>query len=271
MKIFFIRIRNIVAVLMIVILASCEKVIDIDLNSSNPVLVAEGVIDNESPAWIRLSYTTDYFDTEQAKFEQGAFVIISDNTGQTETLEYVSDGLYQGKDLIGSTDNQYTISIFKDGVEYEASSKLFPPSEILSVSFEKNDNQKPGQDETYIITINFKDDPSTKNYYLIKYQTSEEVEDDANNYYLIDDEYYENTGEIEYSPFRTNFEIGDEVLIELYSIDKDTYIYYSELDDAGGGMMGGSSTPYNPKSNFGNDVMGYFAAWTKVEYYATVE
>lgn len=87
----------------------------------------------------------------------------------------------------------------------------------------------------------------------------------------MDDDYYENTGNIEYSALRLNFDLGDDVIIELYSIDDDTYIYYSELNDGSGSMMGGSSTPYNPKSNFGSDVMGYFAAWTKVEYEATVQ
>lgn len=271
MKIYLLKIRNIMAVLMVLFLSSCEEVIDIDLNSSNPVLVAEGVIDNESPAWIRLSYTSDYFETEQAKFEEGASVIISDNAGNSETLEYVSDGLYQGSNLIGNDNDQYTITILKDDIEYTASSKLFPASEILSVSFEENENLKPGQDESYNITMSFKDDPLINNFYLIKFQTSGDVEDDANSYYLVDDSYYGNTGDIEYSPMRLNFELGDEVMIELYSIDEDTYVYYSELNDAGGGMMGGSSTPYNPKSNFGSEVLGYFAAWSMVAYNTKVE
>lgn len=262
-------IRVIVAFLMIVLLASCEKVIEIDLNSANPVLVAEGVINNESPAWLRLSYTSDYFETEQSTVEQGASVTISDNAGHAETLEYVSDGLYQGKDLVGKFDNEYTISIVKDGVEYEASAKLFPPSEFLSVSFDKNSKQKPGQDKTYVITVNFKDDTEDKNFYLLKFLINGEFE--SNSYYLVDDDFYENTGEIEYSPFHLDFELGDEVLIELYSIDEDAYIYYSALNDTEGGMMGGSSTPYNPKSNFGSEVLGYFAALTKVEYNTIVE
>lgn len=269
MKIYYIRIRNVFAVLMIVFLTSCEEVIDIDLNSSNPVLVAEGIIDNESPAWISLTYTTDYFETEQAKFEEGASVIISDNAGHSETLEYVSDGLYQGNNLIGNYNDQYTITILKDDIEYTASSKLFPPSEILSVSFEKNENLKPGQDESYMITINFKDDLLSQNFYMLKFWINGEVE--TSSYYLVDDAYYENTGEIEYSPFRLNFELGDEVMIELYSIDEDTYVFYSELNDTGGGMMGGSSTPYNPESNFGSEVLGYFAAWTKVQHNCIVE
>lgn len=269
MKIYLIKLRNIIGVLTIVLLSSCEEVIDIDLNSSNPVLVAEGVIDNESPAWIRLTYTIDYFETEEAKFESTASVVISDNAGHSETLEYVSEGLYQGSDLIGTLNDEYTITILNNGIEYEASTILFPPSEILSASFEENENLKPGQDESYTITINFKDDPLSNNYYLFKYWINGELE--TNSYYLVADEYYENTGVIEYSPFHLNFEMDDEVLIELYSIDEDTYIYYSELDDAEGGMMGGSSTPYNPESNFGSEVLGYFAAWSMVEYNTKVE
>lgn len=265
MKIIFKRVRNSVVVLMILSLVACEEVIEIDLNSSNPVLVAEGVIENELPAGIRLSYTSDYFDTEPTVVEKNATVVISDNEGNSELLEYDSDGVYRGKDLIGSIDKQYTITISKDDVEYEGSSTLFAPSEILAMSFEKSSIKKPGEDESiYDITITFKDDSTTNNFYLIKYQSSGEEEEDASTYYLVDDDYYKNTGEIEYSPFRLSFNLGDEVTIELYSIDEDTYIYYSQMNDQGGGM-GGSSTPFTPKSNFGSDVLGYFAAWSMVE------
>jgi len=262
-------IRNILVTLSITFFAACEEVIDIDLNSSNPVLVAEGAIDNGSPAWIRLTYTSDYFNTEQSVVEENAIIEISDNEGNSEILEYISDGMYQGRELTGIPDNQYLITVLTADKNYEATSSLFHPSEILSVSFEKNENVKPGQDESYVITLTFKDDTTTRNYYLIKFLKKEESE--GMNYYLVDNSYYKKTGEIEYSPFRQNFESGDEVIIELYSIDKNTYIYYSELNDIGSGNMMNSSTPYNPKSNFGSEVMGYFTAWSKVEYYTVVE
>lgn len=273
MKKFFIKIRTFAAVLILVLFAACEEVIDIDLNSSNTVLVAEGVIDNESPAWLKLSYTSDYFAQEQANIEKNAIVIISDNAGITETLDYTSDGLYQGTDIMGSLNKQYTLTILLDGVEYEASSTLFPPSEILSVSFEKNEIHRPGQDETnYSVRLIFKDDTSTSNHYLIKFQSSGEIQSEGGSYFLVDDNDYENTGEIEYSPFKVVFSLNDEVTIELYSIDKDTYHYYSEMNNAsGGGMMVNSSTPYTPKSNFGNEVVGCFAAWSKVEHTSIVQ
>lgn len=262
-------IKNSIAVILIVMMTSCEEVIEIDLNSSNPVLIAEGVIDNESPAWVRLSYTSDYFDTEKGAVESGASVTISDDAGHSETLTYTSDGIYQGKDLIGSLDHQYTLSINHGDVSYTASSKLYSPSEIISVSFDENANQKPGQDKTYGVTVNFKDAIQMDNYYMFKFLINKESEN--NSYYLVDDEFYENTGEIEYSPFHLDFELGDSVLINLYSIDEETYVYYSELSDSEGGMMGASSTPYTPKSNFGSDVLGYFVAWTKVEQQTIVE
>jgi len=47
----------------------------------------------------------------------------------------------------------------------------------------------------------------------------------------------------------------------FYSIDEGTYDYYSALNDINGNGMGGS-TPYNPPSNFGDNIMGYFRAWS---------
>lgn len=263
------NIKNILAVIIVTTLISCEEVIDIDLNSSNPVLVAEGVINTGSTAMVKLSYTTDYFDTEQAHAEENATIVISDNEGNSEILLHIADGLYLGSEIIGTSNNQYMVTIQNNGEEFEATSFLYPPSEILKVIFEKNETVKPGQNDSYNIITNFKDDTSSRNYYMFKYWINGEIE--TGSYYLIDDEYYENTGEIEYSPMRPNFELDDEILIELYSIDEETYIYYSKLNDNGEGMMGGSSTPFTPTSNFGDEVLGYFAAWSKIEYVTIVK
>jgi len=67
-------------------LSSCEKVIDIDLNSSNPVLVAEGKIVKDSTVWIKLSYTTDYFNVEKAVFEENATVVLSNGDKHCQIL-----------------------------------------------------------------------------------------------------------------------------------------------------------------------------------------
>ncbi|RLD80667.1 MAG: hypothetical protein DRJ10_07115, partial [Bacteroidetes bacterium] len=83
------------------ILSSCEKVIDIDLNSSNPLLVAEGQITMDSTVCITLSYTSDYFNNEEAIFEENASVVLTNGNNDSETLDYFGNGLYKGNILLG--------------------------------------------------------------------------------------------------------------------------------------------------------------------------
>ncbi|MCT4645404.1 MAG: hypothetical protein N4A74_10500, partial [Carboxylicivirga sp.] len=50
-----------------------------------------------------------------------------------------------------------------------------------------------------------------------------------------------------------------------------TYEYYSQLDEIIDQQGGGSSTPFNPESNMGKDVLGYFRAWSYDERSIQVE
>lgn len=235
---------------------SCEEVIDIDLNSSAPRLVAEGYIEQDSVGWVRLSYTTDYFTTEASVYMNDASVSIYNEQGDSETLDFYGNGLYRGNSLVGTENLRYTMSIVSQDFSHEATSKLFSPVQNLSVNFEKGDNPRPGQSSNnFTISIWFDDDPAIENYYLIKFQINDTLKTDRYN--CIKDSYYTEGGIIEYSPMRVNFKQNDDVVVYVYSIDEGTYTYYNQLNDLYGSGMN-SSTPYNPQSNFGNEVLGYF-------------
>ena len=101
------------------------------------------------------------------------------------------------------------------------------------------------------------DEIASINYYVLK--ISNNANQDENKYLLFEDSYLTQTGVISYTPGRL-FSKGDTVNVKIYSVDKETYLYYTQLNDVSGGRLGQSSTPYNPKSNFGTNVMGYFCA-----------
>ncbi len=77
---------------------------------------------------------------------------------------------------------------------------------------------------------------------------------------LASDEYTSSTEAIEYTTVIFPSEGGDTLSMEVYAIDNDTYRYYSQINEAIGGGMAMSSTPYNPASNLGEDILGYFMA-----------
>lgn len=243
---------------------SCEKVIEIDLNSSDPALVAEGLIELNKPAWIKLSYTTDYFNLEEPSYLENAVVTLTSSNGQSEVLSYHSFGNYSGTQILGNVNDTYTMNIEKNDVNISAESMLYSPVEIYDVSFEPSDEITIGKsdetemDTSYTMTIKFSDDPLVENYYMVNYTNNGGSLNDE--YTLIYDDHLVKNDTIEYEVYFSVFYKGD-YSVTVYSIDDATYTYYSQLNDLGGGGMG-SSTPYNPQSNFGNNIMGYFVAWS---------
>ncbi len=247
----------------IIVLSSCEKVIEIDLNSSNPVLVAEGQIVKDSTVWLKLSYTTDYFNNEAVVFEENATVVITDSNNNSEILSYVGNGIYKSNLIVGEIGKNYTLDITTANNECTAQSSLMPPSEIYDIIVSESDMQRPGQQKTtYSLEIKFKDVSTADDYYMMKIF----INDRLDSYALVDDKIFLVGDTISYPLMRKEFYKNDKVAINLYSVDKNTYRYYSQLNDAISDGMGpgGSSTPYNPTSNFGENVLGYFAAWSYV-------
>ena len=57
------------------------------------------------------------------------------------------------------------------------------------------------------------------------------------------------------------FEKGDNAKIEMLSIDKSTWRYFTTLRDIAS-LNPGSPAPSNPISNFDNGALGYFSAWS---------
>lgn len=255
---------TIVALASIVVLSSCEEVIEIDLNSSNPVLVAEGVMEKDSTIWIRLNYTTDYFNNEEPVVEKNATVTLVNENDELEILTYTENGIYKGDFLVGEVGETYTIGIITDKGEFSAGSTLMPPSSIYGLIVSESNMQPPGQtDKSYSLEIKFKDVSTAENFYMMKLFVNNEFY----SYALVNNKIFTVSGDtITYPVIRKTFLKNDEVIVILHTVDAKTYKYYNQLSDAISDGMGpgGSSTPYNPTSNFGDDVLGYFAAWSYV-------
>ncbi len=253
-----------------IILNSCEEVIEIDLNSSNPKLVAEGQILKDSTVWIKLSYTSDYFTNEKAIFEENASIVITDNDNNTEVLNYVGDGIYKGENLIGEVGKNYRMNISTEKGDYTASSNLMPSSEIYDIIVSESEMQRPGQKETkYSLEIKFKHNPATEDYFLLKFYINNKL----NSYALVDDKVFVVGDTIQYPVIKKSFFKNDRVTVKIYSVDKEAFKYHKQINDAAskGGRPGSSSTPYNPASNFGIDVLGYFTAWSYVSDSVIIE
>jgi len=239
-------------------LQSCEEVIDIDLNNADPKLSVDGLINLGGKAQVQLSYTSSYFSAEEPQYEEKATVTLSTSNGMEETLTHQGKGRYVGQAIVGQVGVSYELNVTVEGKTHTGNSTLMTPTEIMKLDHKPFDSF--GEEGEYNLEITLKNNPEEENYFLIKYYLNGEEKEDT--YHTLSHEYFPKEETIEFSPFSFIFTADDVVTVKAFSIDEATYDYYSELSDIVGSDGGDGSTPYNPKSNLGKDVLGYFRVWS---------
>ena len=241
------------------LIVSCEKVINIDLNSSDPQIVIEGTITNQpSPYTIKITQTTDYFVPNANPKISNALVNISDNEGNFETLLETKPGVYQTSSIQGIPGRTYDLYVNIDGLEFTASSYMPEITPIDSLSYEESPFKQEIEDDIYYFaTCYFSDSEHVENYYRIKLYKNSELTD---YFYLIDDQ-LQDGNHIDYGNLSDEIVLNDTIVVELMNIDYAVHDYYNTLSSILGGGMS-SSTPANPNSNISNAALGYFGAYS---------
>lgn len=249
-----------------IFLTSCTEEIKIDLNTSNPALVIEGSITNETgPYSIKLSKSVNYDASNVFPGVSGATVILSDDAGNRDTLTEGANGIYNTKHIQGVQGRTYNLYV-KDGEkEYTSISKMenmITLDSIYAVPFPGGGPGGPPRDSNLLVFNVFQDPAAIKNYYrLVQYvkkpmeavftkQTGILVTNDLNT-----------NGNLILIPYfaQSDAQRNDSVIMELQTLNKAAYEYLNTLNDINGGGFS-SGTPANPTSNISGGAMGYFSA-----------
>lgn len=245
-------------------LTSCEKEIDLDLNDQSGNIVIEGNITNTpGPYIVKITKSVGFSEPNQYPAVTGAQVILSDDTGQTETLQYTGNGMYQTTTFTGEPGRIYTLKVQAEGKEYTARSKM--PDTVNFEGLEQS-SFKFGDKTTYTLLPLFTDPMPLGNRYLFSFTIN-----DLTKKYMNTFSDNVNNGLPNQQPLilpnddnkGRDHEVvaGDKIHVEMQCIDNNIFTYYSSLLQISGGN-GGSATPANPPSNISNGALGYFSAHT---------
>ena len=249
--------RLLAIVSVIISLVSCQKVINVDLNTAAPKIVIEGVItNNPGPYSVTISKSVSYYNVSVPPPVTGAIVTISDNTGITDSLKESRPGIYVTRRITGKPGRTYTLRVISGNVLYSATSVMNSAVAIDSLGIVKNTSGvfESRKRPDFELHCYFRDPPQ-KNFYNIKVIQNDTLK--TKFYRLYDDQYTNG----EYTDLRVvNVQAGDFDVVELYSIDKATYEYYRTLDNVLFSNPVFGSTPANPASNLSNGALGYFTA-----------
>jgi len=238
-------------------LTSCEKVVYVDLNTTDPKLVVEGNLsDQPGPYIISLTHSVNYYDPDIFPAVSGAHLVISDNAGNSETLTEVSPGKYQTNTLQGVTGRTYSLKISADGKQFDASSTMPSHVPIDSVNFQLNNNGN-----SYRVICKFKDPEGVQNFYKLQLSSNDTAGLDTTDVRILADGFAD--GQELSITYRTHLLPGDSVNVKLECIDNSIYTFYRTLaDDEGGIRSFVSAPPANPVTNVSNGGFGYFSAYS---------
>ncbi|MFP3599105.1 DUF4249 domain-containing protein [Chryseobacterium sp. SIMBA_029] len=252
-------------ILSLFLLTSCEKEIDLDLADKSGNIVIEGnITDQPGPYYVKITKSVAFTQNNQYPAVTGAEVILSDNTGQTETLQYVGDGKYRTSTFTAVTGRTYTLKVQAEGKQYTAQSTM-----PAAVNFDglTQDSFVFGGVTTYTLLPVFTDPAALGNRYLFNFtvndkpkKTFEVFSDNVNNglvnqrpLFLPNDD-GDDPDDVKVVP-------GDTIHVEMQCIDNNIFTFYSALLQISGDN-GGGVTPSNPPSNVSNGALGYFSAHT---------
>ena len=241
--------------------SGCEKVIEFDLSDAKKVIVIEAAINNRRiPVTVKVSMTSPYFLAGSENPVSGAKVSIHIDKGSSVYFTETKPGIYTLEDIVITDENWYNIDVEYDGKKYSARSympKLVPIADLQITYFDGLGLFDSG----YKIVCFVIDPPNEENYYRFKYSVNGKPVDDHGDISVYSDKLF--NGEIVgLTQGAFVFQKTDTLTVEMQSIDKAAYQYFSTLRTITATETLQSASPSNPISNFNNGALGYFSVYT---------
>ncbi len=207
-------------ILLTIMISSCVEDFDLNLPEAEPRIVVDGLISSKpGPYYIRLTLskvgnitTSENSNNELVDPVDDAIVVVSDNTGQIDTLKYLSwdeseytydyrygyiklikdaagnvidrialtdpyyynkRGFYKTSHLKGIPEVTYSLNVKYKEKEYVASAYMATVPAIDSIGYLLKKSEIVGKSDKYFPLLYFKEPQGIKNYYLI--QLNEEI------------------------------------------------------------------------------------------------
>lgn len=241
-------------------LTSCEEVIDVDLNTTDPKIVIEGsVTDQAEPFKVSINKTVNFDQANEYPAVSGALVTISDGT-QTFTLNETAPGVYKTSDAQkGEPGRTYHLRVEAEGQVFEARSEM---SALVKFDSLWQDKLNLGGQEAITVVSGYQDPLGLGNYYRFVLWRNGSILSDID---VRDDK--NSDGRTISQPIfvlSEDLEVNDTIRVEMQTIDKPIYKYFYALA-ASAGNGPNASVPGNPVSNLSGGALGYFSAHTSQE------
>lgn len=234
------------------ILGSCQKVIDVDLNSKDPQYVIEGFVTlGETTHRLTITKSLDIDESVAYPTVDDATVVLSDDMGNSQTMAIVGPGTYEVTGFTVAEGHTYSVKVTTAGKEFNASGTMpvdVPLDTLETFLFSFGPNSVNA-------LLPLRMDPAgIENFYQFNIlQNSVKIPG-----IFIQSDQYNDGNEMSEPLFAGEIVSGDTVTVEMFGIEKIVYKYFYTLQQNQQG-----ATPANPISNFTGGCLGYFSVRTK--------
>jgi len=246
--------------LLVLLFASCEKVVDLKYKDNQSRVIIEGNITNAAgPYYVKISRSINLSDTGTYPVIDNARVIINDGAGNSETLLPLGNGTYRTGSLSGVPGRTYSLTVLTENQTYIAQSTM--PSQVPFDSIKVEKVISTGETSYNFIPV-YKDPVTKDNNYRFVLMVNNEL---VNQHLVLNDQVKNgqvNTLRLEINDEDLKFKSGDLVDITMQCIDKNVAAYYTTLALIADNGPGGGTTPNNPPGNISNGALGLFSAHT---------
>lgn len=243
----------------ILFLVSCEDVVELELEETEPRLVVEASLvwngsETENPQFIRLTTTAPFF-SDAIPAAEGAEVILFGPDGEEYPFQEIESGLFRFDDFQPDINGSYELLILYNGEEYRATEQFVQTPQLETI--EQNDNGGFSGDEMELRAF-FSDPPNQENYYLFLFFHEGLSLQLANDNFTNGNRSFARYSNDELSP-------GDRVSIHIQGISENFYQYMYLLLSQSGSRGGPFQTqPTTVRGNIvnltdpDNFAFGYF-------------
>jgi len=256
---------------LVLLISSCEKVVNIDLNEANPKIIVDAMVvdtgNGLGNAVVRLSWSSSFYEDNSFTPINDAIIHITDPRGKKYSFDEFpkGSGVYLNTTLYPTyLDDKFTLDIEAAGEKLSAVTTLPRFVKIDSLTIAPF-TFGPHGGNGFVVQCHWMDPPNEKNYYYLKLI----INDTAQTDYFIGSDDAIDGKQIDYVFFQHSITNGAFVVVQLYTIDKAAYDYFRVLqqDESSGGM---SAAPGNPVSNIQGNAFGLFRASAMDQAYIIV-
>ncbi len=256
---------------------ACEKdvVLDLAKKEGNFMVVDANITNNGANQWIRLSYSSSYYDVSTGEPISGAIVTVNSEEQNFEFYEMAVDSLkgYYINGQISSklSETDYFLTIEHNNNIYTAQSALKPLPQLDSITMGISFVTQLGfiPDTIFDIYVHFEELTSQDDYYLFDLYVNDTIKTprpaDKSLVSDINLEPYVSFSVL--SIDKADLNEGDKIRVEMRSISRENWDFYNifffQTDLSGNPFAG--APPANIPTNMSEGAKGFFQV-SKLSY-----